>query len=103
MVTAQLIKELRERTGVGMSDCKNALVETNGDMEAAIDVLRKKGLAKAAKRAGNETGEGKIKIVIDGSDAYVAVVECETDFVSRNETFEEMVSKFIEIRKICSF
>jgi elongation factor Ts len=65
MVTAQLIKELRERTGVGMSDCKNALVETNGDMEAAIDVLRKKGLAKAAKRSGNETGEGKIKIVIE--------------------------------------
>ncbi|MFA6090618.1 MAG: translation elongation factor Ts, partial [Candidatus Gracilibacteria bacterium] len=99
MVTAQLIKELRERTGVGMSDCKNALVETNGDMEAAIDVLRKKGLAKAAKRSGNETGEGKIKIVIEGSDAYVAVIGCETDFVSRNETFEEMVSKFIEIRK----
>ena len=99
MVTAQLIKELRERTGVGMSDCKNALVETNGDMDAAIDVLRKKGLAKAAKRAGNETGEGKIKIVIDGTDAYVAVIGCETDFVSRNETFEEMVSKFIEIRK----
>lgn len=99
MVTAQLIKELRERTGVGMSDCKNALVETGGDMDAAIDVLRKKGLAKAAKRAGNETGEGKIKIVIEGSDAYVAVIGCETDFVSRNETFEEMVSKFIEIRK----
>jgi elongation factor Ts len=99
MVTAQLIKELRERTGVGMSDCKNALVETNGDMDAAIDVLRKKGLAKAAKRAGNETGEGKIKIVIEGTDAYVAVIGCETDFVSRNEVFEEMITKFIEIRK----
>jgi elongation factor Ts len=102
MVTAQLIKELRERTGVGMSDCKNALVETNGDMEAAIDVLRKKGLAKAAKRAGNETGEGKIKIVIEGSDAYVAVIGCETDFVARNDSFEEMVTKFIEIRKASS-
>lgn len=99
MITAQLIKELRERTGVGMSDCKNALVESNGDMDAAIDLLRKKGLAKAAKRAGNETGEGKIKIVIEGSDAYVAVVGCETDFVARNETFEEMLSRFIEIRK----
>lgn len=99
MVTAQLIKELRERTGVGMSDCKNALVETDGDIEAAIDVLRKKGLAKAAKRSGNETGEGKIKIVIEGTDAYVAVVLCETDFVSRNETYEEMLTKFIEIRK----
>lgn len=99
MVTAQLIKELRERTGVGMSDCKSALVEANGDMDTAIDLLRKKGLAKAAKRAGNETGEGKIKIVIEGTDAYVAVVSCETDFVSRNETFEEMVTKFIDIRK----
>lgn len=99
MITAQMVKELRERTGVGMSDCKNALVEANGDMEAAIDLLRKKGMAKAAKRAGNETGEGKIKIVIEGTDAYVAVIGCETDFVSRNETFEEMMSKFIEIRK----
>lgn len=82
-----------------MSDCKNALVEANGDMDQAIDILRKKGLAKAAKRAGNETTEGKIKIVIDGSSAYVAVVSCETDFVSRSEAYEEMLSKFIEIRK----
>ena len=102
MVTPQMIKELRERTGVGMSDCKNALVEANGDMEAAIDLLRKKGLAKAAKRAGNETSEGKIKIVTDGSTAYVAVVSCETDFVARNETFEAMLSHFIDIRKASS-
>ena len=67
MVTAQQVKELRERTWVGMSDCKNALVEANWDMDQAIDILRKKGLAKAAKRAGNETTEGKIKIDIDGS------------------------------------
>ena len=87
-VTAQMVKELRERTGVGMSDCKNALVEANGDMEAAIELLRKKGLAKAAKRAGNETNEGKIKIETDGNTAYVAVVTCETDFVARNETFD---------------
>lgn len=99
MVTAQLIKELRERTGVGMSDCKNALVESKGDMDEAIDILRKKGLSKAAKRAGNETNEGKIKIVIEGTDAYVVMVLCETDFVSRNETFEEMLVKFIAIRK----
>lgn len=99
MVTPQMIKELRERTGVGMSDCKNALVETNGDMEAAIDILRKKGLAKAAKRAGNETSEGKIKIVVDGTTAYVAVVSCETDFVARNETFDAMLGHFIDIRK----
>lgn len=94
-----MIKELRERTGVGMSDCKNALVEANGDMEAAIDLLRKKGLAKAAKRAGNETNEGKIKIVVEGSKAYVAVVTCETDFVARNETFDAMLTHFIDIRK----
>jgi elongation factor Ts len=99
MVTPQMIKELRERTGVGMSDCKNALVEANGDMEAAIELLRKKGLAKAAKRAGNETNEGKIKIVVEGSTAYVAVVTCETDFVARNETFDAMLGHFIDIRK----
>jgi elongation factor Ts len=102
MVTPQMIKELRERTGVGMGDCKNALVEANGDMEAAIELLRKKGLAKAAKRAGNETTEGKIKIVTEGSRAYVAVASCETDFVARNETFDEMLTKFIEIRKSSS-
>lgn len=94
-----MIKELRERTGVGMSDCKNALVEANGDMELAIDSLRKKGLAKAAKRAGNETSEGRIKIVTEGNTAYVAVVSCETDFVARNETFEAMLAHFIDIRK----
>ena len=99
MVTPQMIKELRERTGVGMSDCKNALVEANGDMDAAIDSLRKKGLAKAAKRAGNETNEGKIKIVTEGTTAYVAVVTCETDFVARNETFDAMLGHFIELRK----
>jgi elongation factor Ts len=99
MVTPQMIKELRERTGVGMSDCKNALVEAVGDMDAAIDLLRKKGLSKAAKRAGNETSEGKIKIVTEGNTLYVAVVSCETDFVARNEVFEAMLGHFIDIRK----
>ncbi|NRH21646.1 translation elongation factor Ts [Candidatus Gracilibacteria bacterium] len=99
MVTAQMIKELRERTGVGMSDCKTALVDANGDMDLAIDSLRKKGLAKAAKRSGNETAEGRIKITMDGGTAYVAVVSCETDFVARNETFEGMLDHFISIRK----
>ncbi len=99
MVTPQMIKELRERTGVGMSDCKNALVEANGDLEIAIDLLRKKGLAKAAKRSGNETSEGKIKIVTEGGATYVAVVSCETDFVARNETFDAMLDHFISIRQ----
>jgi elongation factor Ts len=99
MITAQLVKELRERTGVGMSDCKNALVETDGDIELAIEALRKKGIAKAAKRSGNETSEGRIKIVAEGGDAYVVSVSCETDFVSRNETFEAMLDAFIAIRK----
>lgn len=99
MVTAQLVKELRERTGVGMGDCKNALVETNGDIELAIEVLRKKGMAKAAKRSGNETSEGRIKIVTEGNTVYVVSVSCETDFVARNDTFEGMLDAFIEIRK----
>lgn len=99
MITPLMIKELRERTGVGMSDCKNALVDSNGDMDAAIDILRKKGLAKAAKRAGNETSEGKIKIVTEWNTAYVAVVSCETDFVARNEVFDAMLGHFIDIRK----
>lgn len=99
MITPLMIKELRERTGVGMSDCKNALVEAGGDLEIAIDLLRKKGLAKAAKRAGNETSEGKIKIVTEDGITYVAVVSCETDFVARNETFDAMMDHFISIRQ----
>ncbi|EKE28895.1 MAG: hypothetical protein ACD_2C00266G0001 [uncultured bacterium (gcode 4)] len=99
MVTAQMVKELREITGVGMSDCKNALVETDGDIDAAIELLRKKGFAKAAKRADNETKEGKIKIMNDGTTAYVVSVGCETDFVARNDTYDEMLNKFVEIRK----
>lgn len=99
MITAQQVKELRDRTWVGMWDCKNALVEANWDIEAAIELLRKKWIAKAAKRADNETKEWKIKIVNDWKVAYVVAVSCETDFVSRNETFWEMLDKFIAIRK----
>lgn len=98
MVTAQLIKELRDRTWVGMTDCKNALVETDGDIEAAIESLRKKWIAKAAKRAENATSEGKIKIVNIAWGVAVVAVACETDFVARNDTFDEMLTKFIEIR-----
>ncbi len=96
-ITAQLVKELRERTGVGLVDCKNALVETDGDMEAAIEALRKKGIAKAAKRAENATHEGRIAISVSGSSASIVSIACETDFVSRNDVFGELVSKCLDI------
>ncbi len=102
MITAQLIKELRDRTWVGMADCKNALVETNGDIEAAIESLRKKWIAKAAKRAENVTSEWKIKIVKSAAWVTVVAVACETDFVARNDSFDEMLTKFIEIRNSSS-
>lgn len=99
MITAQQVKELRDITGVGMADCKNALVESEGNIELAIEILRKKWISKAAKRADNETNEGKIKIVTENSNTYVVAVSCETDFVARNDTFDEMLNKFIELRK----
>ena len=88
-VTATLIKDLRERTGAGMADCKKALVETDGDSEKAIDYLRKKGLAKAAKKAGREATEGLVSSYIHGGGRIGVLVEinCETDFVARNEDF----------------
>jgi elongation factor Ts len=84
-----MIKDLRERTGAGMSDCKKALTEVNGDMEKAIDYLRAKGLAKAAKKAGREATEGLIVSYIHGGGRIGVLVEvnCETDFVARNEDF----------------
>ena len=88
-VNATLIKDLRERTGAGMSDCKKALVEVSGDMEKAIDYLRAKGLAKAAKKAGREATEGVVTSYIHGGGRIGVLVEinCETDFVARNEDF----------------
>src|SRR6187551_2117013 len=88
-VTATLIKDLRERTGAGMSDCKKALVEVNGDMDKAIDYLRAKGLAKAAKKAGREATEGAVVSYIhsNGRIGVLVEVNCETDFVARNEDF----------------
>lgn len=91
MVTAQMVKELRERTGAGMMDCKKALNETDGDMEKAIDFLREKGLAATAKKAGRIAAEGLVASYID-ADAKVgalAEVNCETDFVARNEDFKK--------------
>ena len=88
-VTAGMIKELRERTGAGMADCKKALVETEGDAEKAIDFLRKKGLAKAAKKAGREATEGAVVSYIHAGGRIGVLVEinCETDFVARNDDF----------------
>ena len=88
-VTATMIKDLRERTGAGMSDCKKALVEVSGDVEKAIDYLRTKGLAKAAKKAGREATEGAVVSYIHGGGKIGVLVEinCETDFVARNEDF----------------
>jgi elongation factor Ts len=89
-VTATSIKDLRERTGAGMADCKKALVEVGGDMDKAIDYLRAKGLAKAAKKAGREATEGAVVSYIHGGGRIGVLVEvnCETDFVARNEDFQ---------------
>ncbi|MBK8082928.1 MAG: elongation factor Ts [Devosia sp.] len=90
-VTAQQVKELRDATGVGMMDCKKALAETNGDMEAAVDWLRTRGLAKAAKKAGRIAAEGLVGVAIDGSRGAIVEVNSETDFVARNEQFQSIV------------
>ena len=92
-VTASMVKELRERTGAGMMDCKNALVETDGDMDQAIELLREKGLAKAAKKAGRIAAMGLVKTAVsaDGKTAAVVEVNSETDFVAKNEEFISFV------------
>jgi elongation factor Ts len=92
-VTPQMVKELRERTGAGMMDCKNALLEANGEIEQAIDVLRKKGLAAAAKKAGRVTAEGAVGSYIHagGKIGVLVEVNCETDFVARTDQFQELV------------
>ncbi|MBE6036672.1 MAG: elongation factor Ts [Clostridiales bacterium] len=94
-VTAAMVKELRERTGAGMMDCKKVLVETDGDMEKAIELLREKGLAKAAKKAGRIASQGLVKLAFaaDGSKAAAVEVNSETDFVAKNEEFIEFVEK----------
>ena len=98
-VTAQLVKELRERTGAGMMDCKKALVETDGDIEKAIELLREKGLAKAAKKAGRIAAEGLVKVAMtpDHDVASIVEVNSETDFVAKNEEFVQFVDKLAEM------
>ena len=98
-VTAQLVKELRERTGAGMMDCKKALIETDGDIEKAIELLREKGLAKAAKKAGRIAAEGLVKVAMtpDHDVASIVEVNSETDFVAKNEEFVQFVDKLAEM------
>src|SRR6185295_5329125 len=93
IITATMVKDLREKTGAGMMDCKAALGETSGDMEAAIDWLRKKGLSKAAKKAGRVAAEGLIGVAARGGSGAVVEVNSETDFVARNDQFQATVSK----------
>src|SRR5579872_3906643 len=90
-ITAALVKELREKTGAGMMDCKQALGQTSGDIEGAVDWLRKKGLAAAAKKAGRVAAEGLVGVNTRGATGAVVEVNSETDFVARNELFQAFV------------
>ncbi|PPA72036.1 translation elongation factor Ts [Jeotgalibacillus proteolyticus] len=92
-ITAQMVKELREKTGAGMMDCKKALTETNGDMDQAIDFLREKGIAKAAKKADRIAAEGSTFILSEGNEAVILEVNAETDFVAKNEGFQTLVKE----------
>jgi elongation factor Ts len=92
-VTAQMVKELREKTGAGMLDCKKALTETNGDMEKAIDFLREKGIASAAKKADRIAAEGITAVLAEGNDAVILEVNSETDFVAKNDAFQALVKE----------
>ncbi|HVL79121.1 MAG TPA: translation elongation factor Ts [Sphingomicrobium sp.] len=96
-ITAAAVKELRERTGAGMMDCKKALAETSGDMEAAVDWLRAKGLAAAAKKAGRTAAEGLVGVAVEGNRGAMVEVNSETDFVAKNEQFQEFVRNVAQI------
>lgn len=97
MITAQMVKDLRERTGAGMLDCRNALKETNGDIDAAIDWLREKGISKAAKKSARIAAEGLAEVVIDGNHAVILEVNSETDFVAKNEEFQQLVQDLAKV------
>ena len=94
-ISAQMVKELREKTGAGMMDCKKALVEVNGDMEKAVDWLRQKGIAKAANKSGRATCEGLVTSVFSesGKDVAMAALLCETDFVAKGDAFKDMAAR----------
>ena len=87
-ITAQMVKELRETTGAGMMDCKSALSEAKGDIQGAVDWLRKKGLSKAAKKSGRVAAEGLIGVAVTANKGVVVEVNSETDFVARNDLFQ---------------
>src|SRR3954465_15128608 len=89
-ISATMVKDLRDKTGAGMMDCKAALNETAGDLEAAVDWLRTKGLAKAAKKAGRVAAEGLIGLAVEAKQAALVEVNSETDFVARNQAFQKM-------------
>src|SRR6185437_1495757 len=96
-ITASMVKDLRDKTGAGMMDCKNALNETGGDMQAAIDWLRKKGLSKAAKKAGRIASDGLIGVVVAGPKGVLVEVNSETDFVARNDLFQGLVKMIAQV------
>jgi len=98
-ITASLVKELRERTGIWMLECKKALIAANGDIEAAIEELRKKWLAKAASKADREALEWAIKIIVEWSKAYIVSVSCETDFLANSDRYKDMLNDVIALLK----
>lgn len=102
-ITATMVKELRERTGAGMMDCKKALVETSGDVNAAIELLRKTGLAQADKKAGRIAAEGQVILAKNdaGNQAVLLEVNCETDFVAKDENFQSFAGRVAEIALTC--
>lgn len=95
-ITAQMVKELREKTGAGMMDCKKALQETNGDMEKAIDFLREKGIAKAGNKGDRIAAEGLTSVKVSGNDAVIIEVNSETDFVAKNKEFQNLVEELAD-------
>ena len=96
-ITAAMVKDLREKTGVGMMDCKAALAATNGDMDAAVDWLRAKGLAKAAKKSTRVAAEGLVGLAVDGNSGALVEVNSETDFVARNDKFQALVADIAKL------
>jgi len=100
-ITASMVKELRDTTGAGMMDAKKALTETDGDMEAAVDWLRTKGLAKAAKKSGRTAAEGLVAVKVEGGHGVAVEVNSETDFVGKNADFQKMVPASQMLQPVC--